>query len=182
MYHYAKIYTWVQLLIFLGDGFISLRELRLMIKSCMEENGLRFTDEQLDCLSEILLQNADTDATNTIDFYELQSLLHKHPGLTENLSRSIEKWILPNPAPSSPRSGHLVSRKCRWNYIKNNIPSVTFFFIYTLINIILFAKAVHSYRSSNVYVQLARGSGKFCPIITGKLKLTVLLPAPRPLP
>lgn len=141
-----------------GDGLISFEELKLLMKSCIDENSLDFTDEEVDQLTFILFEDADTDHTGAIDFEEMKYMLQKRPGLIESLTTSIEKWLLPQ-IPVKRKTVSYLARKCNWNYIKNNITSVFFFLLYILINIILFGTRMFSYRAQNIYVMLARGAG-----------------------
>lgn len=129
-----------------------------MIKSCVDENNLEFNDEEVDQLTFILFEDADTDHTGGIDFNEMKNLLQKKPGLIDNLAMSIEKWILP-PVSVQSKTVSYLSRKLQWKHIKNNLTSVSFFAFYILINIILFVTRMYSYRSQNIYVMLARGAG-----------------------
>lgn len=78
-----------------GDGMIQPNELRAVMKACMEENGLQFTDPELDELTQVLFEDADTDDTKSISFEELRTQLQSRPGLYENLTTSIERWLLP---------------------------------------------------------------------------------------
>lgn len=76
-----------------GDGLIRLPELRDVLKACSEENGLKFSDEQLDQLTLALYEDAaeveDNNArrsTNGITYGQLRAQMIKHPGLLDNLS------------------------------------------------------------------------------------------------
>ena len=52
----------------------------------MGESKLQFTDEQLDELTNALIEDADATNSGTLTFEELHTALRKHPGLVENLS------------------------------------------------------------------------------------------------
>ena len=52
----------------------------------MGESALQFSDDQLDELTQTLLEDADATNSGSITFEELQSALSRHPGLTENLT------------------------------------------------------------------------------------------------
>ena len=80
-----------------GDGLIQLNELKEVLVACAEENGLKFTDDQLDQLTQALYDdavnnnNSDKDnisihAGGGIRFEQLNAQMAKHPGLLENLS------------------------------------------------------------------------------------------------
>lgn len=52
----------------------------------MEENGMRFSHEQIEDLTLALFEDADTEQRGEITFDALKAQLEKHPGLLENLS------------------------------------------------------------------------------------------------
>lgn len=57
-----------------------------MLKSCMDESTLKFSESKLDELTRALFESADVDNSGTISFEELQAELDKHPGVIENLT------------------------------------------------------------------------------------------------
>jgi Ca2+-binding EF-hand superfamily protein len=52
----------------------------------MEENGMKFSEEQIDDLTMALFEDADPDNRGTITYEALKNQLGKHGGLLENLS------------------------------------------------------------------------------------------------
>ena len=84
------------MIIISGDGLIKLNELKEVLEACVEENGLQFTDEQLDELTQALYDDAikcvnpnelaSVDIDEGIRFEQLKAQMVKHPGLLENLS------------------------------------------------------------------------------------------------
>ena len=52
----------------------------------MEESSLSLTEDNIDDLTDILFDAADTDESGSITFEELRAELEKHPGVIENLS------------------------------------------------------------------------------------------------
>lgn len=70
----------------LGDGLIQHRELQHVMRACMEENGMKFSEEQIDDLTMALFEDADPDNRGTITYEALKNQLEKHGGLLENLS------------------------------------------------------------------------------------------------
>lgn len=71
---------------FPGDGLIQHRELQHVMRACMEENGMQFSDEQLLELTGAMFEDADTEKRGAITFEALRHQLSKHDGLLENLS------------------------------------------------------------------------------------------------
>lgn len=111
-----------------GDGLIQFSELRNVMKACMEENELHFSDAALDELTMMLFENADTDNSGSINFEKFQAQLKCQPGLSENLTMSIESWLLPKKLNGKIMDAKkFVPRKLKWHYIKNNSVSVIFF-------------------------------------------------------
>lgn len=52
----------------------------------MEENGMRFSEEQIDDLTNALFEDADSESRGAITYDALKNQLNKHGGLLENLS------------------------------------------------------------------------------------------------
>ena len=52
----------------------------------MEENGMKFSDEQIEDLTIALFEDADQASRGAITFEDLKCQLEKHGGLLENLS------------------------------------------------------------------------------------------------
>ena len=78
---------------FTDDGLIQQSDLREVMKACMEENGMRFDDKEIESLAQALYEDAaglaaGEEAENcagiTVD--DLKAELAKHNGLLENLS------------------------------------------------------------------------------------------------
>lgn len=65
---------------FLGNGYIDYEELKTVLKFCMTECALHFSDDILNDLTRALFEEADTDNSGTITFEELKAELDKHPG------------------------------------------------------------------------------------------------------
>lgn len=61
-----------------------------MMRACMEENGMKFSEEQIDDLTMALFEDADSDNRGTITYEALKNQLEKHGGLLENLSIRLE--------------------------------------------------------------------------------------------
>ena len=79
--------------IFPDDGLIQQSDLREVMKACMEENGMRFDDKEIEGLAQALYEDAAGLAAGeepencpgiTVD--DLKAELAKHDGLLENLS------------------------------------------------------------------------------------------------
>lgn len=74
-----------------GDGLIQHKELQHVIRACMDENGMQFSEEQIADLTMAMFEDADTNNRGTITYEALKNQLEKHGGLLENLSiRYIE--------------------------------------------------------------------------------------------
>lgn len=52
----------------------------------MEENGMQFSEEQIDDLTMALFEDADNESRGAITYEALKNQLEKHGGLLENLS------------------------------------------------------------------------------------------------
>lgn len=73
-------------IVFLGDGLIQHKELHDVIRACMEENGMEFSDDQIEDLTTAMFEDADPYNRGEITYEALKNQLHKHGGLLENLS------------------------------------------------------------------------------------------------
>jgi hypothetical protein len=81
-----------------GDGIIKLNELKAVLKACIEENGMKFSEMQLDELTVALYDDARDSSDDVarasakgLSFDELKTQMSKHPGLLENLSIRLNK-------------------------------------------------------------------------------------------
>lgn len=70
----------------LGDGLIQHRELQHVMRACMEENGMQFSEDQVEDLTMALFEDADSESRGAITYEALKNQLQKHNGLLENLS------------------------------------------------------------------------------------------------
>ena len=79
--------------LFSDDGLIQQSDLREVMKACMEENGMRFDEKEIEDLAQALYEDAAGLAvgeaateTSGITVEDLKAELAKHDGLLENLS------------------------------------------------------------------------------------------------
>jgi Ca2+-binding EF-hand superfamily protein len=144
-----------------GNGVIDFEELRTVLKSCMNESALSFSEERLDELTTALFEDADTDKSGAISFEELQAELDKHPGVVENLTISAANWLKP---PKSLQRHFVVSsyipQWLSWRYLRNNLRSVFYLILFILVNVMLFLVGSIYYRDRGVPVAIARGCGQ----------------------
>ncbi|XP_049880958.1 NADPH oxidase 5 [Pectinophora gossypiella] len=148
-----------------GDGLIQHRELQHVMRACMEENGMQFSDEQLLELTSAMFEDADTENRGAITYEALKAQLNNHGGLLENLSISIDRWLVPpkpEPKPTSflHKLGKLKPYQLSLPYFRNNYVFVIYLAIFFLVNIGLFVSRCIEYRESNGFVILARGCGQ----------------------
>ena len=111
-----------------GDGLIQEKELQHVMRACMDENGMKFDEGEVDELTHALFHDATISDQNTtsnvassslshpqtssgapvveeggapanlgqgITFDALKAQLTKHEGLLQNLSISIDRWLVP---------------------------------------------------------------------------------------
>lgn len=57
-----------------------------MISECMKENGLKFQECEIDELTKMLFEDADTDGSGSINFEEFKNQLERHPAFMKNLT------------------------------------------------------------------------------------------------
>lgn len=56
------------------------------MRACMEENGMQFSEDQVEDLTMALFEDADSESRGAITYEALKNQLQKHNGLLENLS------------------------------------------------------------------------------------------------
>ncbi|XP_055323484.1 superoxide-generating NADPH oxidase heavy chain subunit C isoform X2 [Sitodiplosis mosellana] len=145
-----------------GDGLIQHRELQHVMRACMEENGMQFSEDQIEDLTMAMFEDADPYNRGTITYEALKDQLEKHGGLLENLSISIDRWLVPLPIEPTKK----ISMQTRMPhqltapYLKNNYVFLSFLTIFVAINVGLFASRAFQYRESNIYVIIARACGQ----------------------
>ncbi|KAI8118161.1 NADPH oxidase 5 [Lucilia cuprina] len=150
-----------------GDGLIQHKELHDVIRACMEENGMEFSEDQIEDLTTAMFEDADPHNRGEITYEALKNQLHKHGGLLENLSITIDRWLVPM-AQETPVNNNKVSfwqripipHQLTPAYMKNNHVFVTYLFIYIAVNVCLFVSRAIQYRASNIFVIFARACGQ----------------------
>lgn len=136
---------------------MSLEELRHVIKSCMSENGLSFTDSDLDLLTQTFFNEADLDGSGELSFDEFVDLLDKSPGILETMV-SHDFNIPENGKPAD--RNICFGRKLTLSYVKNNLVSYAFFLTFLVINGALIAGRFYTYREYSYYARIAKSCGQ----------------------
>ncbi|KAK4303693.1 hypothetical protein Pmani_024320 [Petrolisthes manimaculis] len=151
-----------------GDGLIQQSELQKVMKACMEENGMKFSDDQIEDLTLAMFEDADTQNTGAITYESLKAQLEKHDGLLENLSISIDRWLVPPNIGKKAKTNTKLKTKVTnlrpyqmsLPYLKNNYVYLSFLIAYLAINLGLFVSRAWEYRESNGYTIVARACGQ----------------------
>ncbi|XP_064547081.1 NADPH oxidase 5 isoform X3 [Drosophila montana] len=147
-----------------GDGLIQHKELHDVIRHCIKENGMEFSEDQIEDLTSAMFEDADPHNSGEITYEALKNQLHKHGGLLENLSITIDRWLVPiaeePPSGKSSRLWHTIPHQLTLAYMKNNQVFVTYLFFYIAVNLCLFISRAIQYRASNGFVIIARACGQ----------------------
>ncbi|KAJ8708862.1 hypothetical protein PYW08_010244 [Mythimna loreyi] len=150
-----------------GDGLIQHRELAHVMRACMEENGMQFSDEQLLHLTSAMFEDADCEQRGAITYEALKKQLGNHEGLLENLSISIDRWLVPpkqDPKPISfwQRVWSLKPYQLSLPYFRNNYVFLTYLALFFIVNAGLFVARVVEYKrmNANGFVIVARACGQ----------------------
>merc|ERR1719220_585957 len=133
-----------------GDGQIDEGELKDIIISCVAENGMEFDEQQVCELAGALFQNAVKEGNHGITVDDLSEEFKKHPGLLENLTLSIGKWLVP-PRPAAPKSWRKkleekLPQNLNMRYFSNNKPFFIFLILILSINVVLFLQRLVYFR------------------------------------
>lgn len=108
-----------------------------------------------------MFQDADSLNTGTITYEALTKQLDKHGGLLENLTISIDRWLVPLPKAAKKGMKEQMPHQLSVSYMKNNYVFVIFLAIYLLVNLGLFISRGIQYRKSNGFTIIARACGKW---------------------
>lgn len=133
-----------------------------MIKCCLEESGLHLTASNFDYLTAALFEDSDTSPSRALTFDAMRDLLGRHAGLIDNVTSSIDSWLLP--AAGDEKQKHTAGRSslCRklsLSYVANNAVSFTFLLVFLAVNLSLFVCRLLAYRTENYFVAIARACG-----------------------
>lgn len=130
------------------------------MRACMDENGMKFSEEQIEDLTMAMFEDADPMNKGTITYEALKNQLEKHGGLLENLSISIDRWLVPLPQEPKKKTKKPLPHHFTTAYFKNNYVFVVFLTIFLVINVALFISRAIQYRHHNGFVILARACGQ----------------------
>lgn len=159
-----------------GDGLIQEKELQHVMRACMDENGMRFDEGEVDELTRALFHDATvvtSSAKNNagITFDALKAQLTKHDGLLQNLSISIDRWLVP-PKPKKPNTlweaaMAKIPHQFSVPYMRNNMEFIGFTILFILLNVGLFVARCYEYRNfknydytRNWWIIMARACGQ----------------------
>ncbi|XP_055379430.1 uncharacterized protein LOC129610760 isoform X2 [Condylostylus longicornis] len=148
-----------------GDGLIQHSEFHDVIRACMEENGMKFSNEQIEDLTTAMFEDADPFNRGAITYEALKNQLEKHGALLNNISITIDRWLVPlaQDVKQQKKKKHKkfpLPHQFSTAYVKNNPALVIFVSLYILINVALFVARAVEYRCSNWYTIIARGCGQ----------------------
>ncbi|XP_052870850.1 NADPH oxidase 5-like, partial [Anopheles cruzii] len=109
-----------------------------------------------------MFEDADKYNRGAITYEALKNQLEKHGGLLENLSISIDRWLVPLPQDDGKkkRKKKPLPHQLTAPYIKNNYVYLSFLTVFTVINVGLFISRAIQYRHSNGFVIMARACGQ----------------------
>ena len=167
-----------------GDGFLQEPELQQVMKACMEENGMKFDERDLESLVQALYQDAigsscSSEGDNMCDrrkgitIDDLKTQMAKHEGLLENLSISMGKWLVPSKVPKPKTMRQKIEeqkpRQLSWLYFRQNYQLVLFILVIIFgVNIVLWVQRAHYFRDfssldgsrPNPFYMLSRANGE----------------------
>lgn len=110
-----------------------------------------------------MFEDADRFNRGAITYEALKNQLEKHGGLLENLSISIDRWLVPLPTVPPKKPSTLFDRmphQFTAPYVRNNYVFLSFLVVYIAINVGLFVSRAIQYRDHNGFVIVARACGE----------------------
>ncbi|XP_063437585.1 NADPH oxidase 5-like isoform X2 [Mytilus trossulus] len=144
-----------------GNGKLDIEELLTVLRCCMEESSVKLSEDDLENLTAVLFESADTKNIGYISFDEFKNELEKHPGVIENLTISAAQWLKPqdNSKKKTKSTPSCCSKLCSKNYFANNLRKVLFYVWYAVVNIVLMGYAGYLYSEENGFLITARVCG-----------------------
>lgn len=155
-----------------GNGYIDFEELKIVLKSCMDESALNLSDENLNQLTNTLFEAADADSSGEISFDELKQELERHPEIVNNLTVSAASWLQQNS--QKRRCFEYIPHWIKWKYIRNNVPLIFCIVLWITVNVVLFFEAAIRHKDKGAFVSIARGCGQclnFNPVVVLSLMM-----------
>ncbi len=160
-----------------GDGVITRTEMLRMVMLGLAEDKVTVRQADAERLVDILFLRADIGRDARISFEEFEAVVHAHPDVLEQITRSEARWICPNEdilhRLDKPREG--VFSRLRQT-IEDRSLATLFLALWILVNVALFVTAVLRYQAAgaNPMVQIARGCGA-CLNFNGALILVPMM-------
>ena len=140
-----------------NDNVLSLPEMKMMLKCCLEDSPSLDVEETVDDLAAILFEETDRDCSGTISLEELKSAFKRHESIFKTLTLSTSVWIKPKFANNSQKQRKWY-HKCK-EQIVNKRSQFIFWSLYVAINVMCMASALYSYIDQSPYVICARMCG-----------------------
>ncbi|XP_063687525.1 NADPH oxidase 5-like isoform X2 [Bolinopsis microptera] len=157
-----------------GNGTIDPDELKIVLRSCMDESKLELSEETLDELTQTLFESADADQSGSITFEELHDELLKHPGVIENLTISASNWLKPPPPPANWFRAFIQKYLSFFSksFLVNNMALVSNMTVLVTIMVVLFFVGAWL-NGESLALMIAKGTGKMINLCVVLLFLTM---------
>jgi NADPH oxidase 5 len=139
-----------------GDGHLSLEEMRMMLKCCLEDSPSLNKNETVDDLAAALFRNTDIDNSGDISLEELKDAFDKHKAIFNSLSVCTSIWIKPKFVNKPKKNKLLHNIKTR---ILNEQALFVFWTFYGIIHFGCMLSAFLKYRNENIWTIFARMFG-----------------------
>ncbi|XP_077981859.1 NADPH oxidase 5-like [Glandiceps talaboti] len=115
-----------------GNYYIERSELKSLLRSCLRDNKMTCRNKQLEDLTDVLLQDVNTNSVDKITFADFQNQIKKYPNLIDNFKHS------------------------------NNTNSLVVLLLYLVLNLVLFFEAAYTNygKPPNIWLIIAKGCGQ----------------------
>lgn len=160
-----------------ADGSIERVELDRLLHLGLAESRLELPEALVDEMVDAMFEASDQNGDGRIEFDEFADVFAGYPALLDRITRANSVWRALRDQPATNHSQVSISSARRvGHWLEENGRELVFLLVYAVINLALFAEAMHRYAAAGAppLVQLARGCGA-CLNFNGALILVPML-------
>lgn len=154
------------------DGYLQDYDLRAVIEACIQENGMKFNETELEKLSNAIFQDGRKEGFDHLTLEDFKNQLSRREGLVENLSSMIVGWMVPKEKEKEKSDETMIVEELyteNMSFLDTFASSKTLWINFIiLVNLAIFGDRIYYFRhfymadmrSYNPMYQLSRAFGK----------------------